>query len=100
LKWRRLLRQMLRSIPVSPKIAAYSITVLQGGGPAEHGDDGVVSYQSAQIKETASELILRSGYSDPRIVAKVRRVLPLHLASACPTGCAPVAPPVARAGRQ
>jgi pimeloyl-ACP methyl ester carboxylesterase len=85
--------QALASIPVSPKVAAHSIIAVEGDGPVETGDDGVVSYQSAHIPEAKSELIVRSGHSvqsNPHTVAEVRRILLLHLAEACPQGCEPV----------
>jgi hypothetical protein len=92
----------LAAIPVSPKVAAHSIIAVEGDGPVETGDDGVVSYQSAHIPEAKSELVVRSGHSvqsNPHTVAEVRRILLLHLAAACPQGCTPVAqtdrPPLA-----
>jgi pimeloyl-ACP methyl ester carboxylesterase len=84
----------LAATPISPNIAAHSIIAVEGEGPIETGDDGVVSYQSAHIPEAESELVVRSGHSvqdDPRTVAEVRRILLLHLAQACPNGCAPPA---------
>jgi pimeloyl-ACP methyl ester carboxylesterase len=81
-------------IPVAPGIAAHSIIAVQGNGPIETGDDGVVSYQSAHIPEAVSELVVRSGHSvqsDPLTVNEVRRILLLHLALACPRGCLPTA---------
>jgi hypothetical protein len=86
--------QALASIPVSPKVAAHSIIAVEGDGPVETGDDGVVSYQSAHIPEAKSELVVRSGHSvqsNPHTVAEVRRILLLHLAEACPQGCTPIA---------
>jgi pimeloyl-ACP methyl ester carboxylesterase len=77
------------AIPVSSRIAAHSIIAVEGEGPVETGDDGVVSYRSAHIPEAASELIVRSGHSvqcDPHTVNEVRRILQLHLAEACPAG--------------
>jgi hypothetical protein len=82
------------AIPVSPNVAAPSIIAVEGDGPVETGDDGVVTYQSAHIPEAKSELVVRSGHSvqgDPHTVAEVRRILLLHLAEACPQGCTPVA---------
>jgi pimeloyl-ACP methyl ester carboxylesterase len=96
------LLQVFASIPVSPKIAAHSIIAVQGDGPVETGDDGVVSYQSAHIQEAASELVVRSGHSvqsDPRTVAEVRRILLLHLTGACPGGCKAAAGPMVQASR-
>ena len=81
------------AIPVSPRIAAHSIIAVEGDGPVETGDDGVVSYQSAHIPEARSELVVRSGHSvqsDPHTVTEVRRILLLHLAKACLKGCKPV----------
>ena len=80
------------AIPVSPKVAAHSIIAVEGNGPVETGDDGVVTYQSAHIPEAKSELVVRSGHSvqgNPHTVAEVRRILLLHLAETCPQGCVP-----------
>jgi pimeloyl-ACP methyl ester carboxylesterase len=82
------------AIPISPNVAAHSIIAVQGDGPVETGDDGVVTYKSAHIDGVESELVVRSGHSvqaNPNTVAEVRRILLLHLAQACPQGCAPVA---------
>jgi pimeloyl-ACP methyl ester carboxylesterase len=82
------------AIPVSPQIAAHSIIAVEGDGPIETGDDGVVSYESAHIPEAVSELVVRSGHSvqsNPKTVRDVRRILLLHLAEACPKGCIPTA---------
>jgi hypothetical protein len=81
------------AIPVSPKVAAHSIIAVEGNGPVETGDDGVVRYQSAHIPEVKSELVVRSGHSmqdNPHTVAEIRRILLLHLAESCPQGCAPI----------
>lgn len=81
------------AIPVSPKVAAHSIIAVEGNGPVETGDDGVVSYQSAHIPEARSELVVRSGHSmqdNPSTVSEVRRILLLHLAESCPQGCTPM----------
>jgi pimeloyl-ACP methyl ester carboxylesterase len=86
------------AIPVSPKVSAHSIIAVEGDGPVETGDDGVVTYQSAHIPEAKSELVVRSSHSvqaNPHTVSEVRRILLLHLAEACPKGCAPAAGHVA-----
>jgi len=73
----------LAATRVSPNVSAHSIIAVEGDGPVESGDDGVVSYQSAHIPEAESELVVRSGHSvqdDPHTVAEVRRILLLHLA--------------------
>jgi pimeloyl-ACP methyl ester carboxylesterase len=93
------LLQAFAAIPVSPRVTAHSIIAVEGNGPIETGNDGVVSYQSAHIPEAASELVIRAGHSvqsDPRTAREVRRILLLHLREACPKGCLPVAPEVRR----
>jgi pimeloyl-ACP methyl ester carboxylesterase len=88
------LLQAFAAIPVSSIIAAHSIIAVQGNGPIETGDDGVVSYQSSHIPEAKSELVVRSGHSvqsNPGTVNEVRRILLLHLSQACPRGCLPPA---------
>ena len=85
--------QALAAIPVAPGVAAHSIIAVQGDGPVATGNDGVVSYKSAHIPEAVSELVVRSGHSvqgNPHTVAEVRRILLLHLAQTCPSGCAPI----------
>jgi hypothetical protein len=82
----------LAAIPISPSVAANSIIAVRGDGPIETGDDGVVTYQSAHLDGVESELVVRSGHSvqgDPHTVAEVRRILLLHLAKVCPSGCSP-----------
>src|SRR5262249_59955423 len=87
------LLQAFAAIPVSPQVAAHSIIAVQGDGPVETGDDGVVTYKSAHIPEAVSELVVRAGHSvqaDPQTVREVRRILLLHLAEACPKSCLPL----------
>ncbi|MGD0102696.1 MAG: alpha/beta fold hydrolase [Rhodopila sp.] len=82
----------IASIPIAPTVTAHSIIAVQGDGPAETGDDGVVKYSSAHIDEAASELVIRSGHSvqsNPRAVAEIRRILLLQWQSACTQGCSP-----------
>jgi pimeloyl-ACP methyl ester carboxylesterase len=82
--------QAFAAIPVSPRVSAHSIIAVEGDGPVETGDDGVVTYQSAHIPEAKSELVIRSGHSvqsNPYTVSEVRRILLLHLAAVCPRGC-------------
>jgi hypothetical protein len=78
------------SIPVAPTVTAHSMIAVNGDGPVETGDDGVVEYNSAHIDEAASELVIRSGHSvqsNPMAVAEVRRILLLQWQSACPQEC-------------
>jgi hypothetical protein len=44
-------------------VHAHSIIAVQGTGPIEDGDDGVVKYSSAHIDGVESELVIRSGHS-------------------------------------
>jgi pimeloyl-ACP methyl ester carboxylesterase len=77
--------QAFAAIPVAPNAATHSIIAVQGDGPVETGDDGVVSYQSAHIPEAVSEVVVRSGHSvqdHPETVNEVRRILLLHLEEA------------------
>jgi pimeloyl-ACP methyl ester carboxylesterase len=78
------------SIPVAPTVTAHSIIAVNGDGPLETGDDGVVEYSSAHTDEAVSELVIRSGHSvqsNPMAVAEVRRILLLQWQSACPQEC-------------
>lgn len=71
----------LQEIPVAPSIAAHSIISVEGTGPPENGDDGVVAYSSAHITSVESELVVRSPHScqaNPHTVEEVRRILRLH----------------------
>lgn len=76
--------QMLASIPVSPRIKAHSIIAVEGDGPKEEGDDGVVAYKSAHIDEAVSELVVRWSHSvqdQPEAIEEIRRILLEHLAA-------------------
>jgi pimeloyl-ACP methyl ester carboxylesterase len=79
--------QVLASIPVTPRIPAHSIIAVEGNGPKEEGDDGVVAYRSAHIPEAVSEKVVRSGHScqgQPETIEEVRRILNLHAATPAP----------------
>ena len=76
----------LSNIPVAPGVAAHSIIAVEGTGPIEEGDDGVVQYTSAHIPGVASETIVRSSHSTqahPETIEAVRRILLLHAAENC-----------------
>jgi pimeloyl-ACP methyl ester carboxylesterase len=76
--------QALASIPVSPKIPAHSIIAVEGDGPKEAGDDGVVAYRSAHIDEAVSERVVRSDHScqgQPEVIEEIRRILLEHAAA-------------------
>jgi hypothetical protein len=72
----------LQDIPVAPSIPAHSIISVDGTGPVETGDDGVVAYSSAHIDGVESELVVRSPHScqgNPHTMEEVRRILRLHV---------------------
>jgi hypothetical protein len=75
--------QGLQDIPVAPSIKAHSIIAVQGEGPLEKLDDGVVAYSSAHIEGVESELVVRpsshSTQGNPRTLEEVRRILRLHV---------------------
>lgn len=76
--------QTLASIPVPANIPAHSIIAVEGDGPIEEGDDGVVAYKSAHIDEAVSELVVRWGHSSqdqPETIEEVRRILLEHLST-------------------
>jgi len=76
--------QVLASIPVSPGIPAHSIIAVEGDGPKEEGDDGVVAYKSAHIDEAVSEFVVRWSHSSqgrPEVIEEIKRILFEHLAA-------------------
>ncbi|MCF7971652.1 MAG: alpha/beta hydrolase [Methylococcaceae bacterium] len=75
--------QTLASIPVTA-VPAHSIIAVEGKGPIEEGDDGVVAYKSAHIDEAVSELVVNSGHScqsQPEVIEEVKRILFEHLSA-------------------
>ena len=73
----------LQEIPVATSIKAHSIIAVDGDGPVEDGDDGVVKYSSAHIEPVESELVVRWNHSSqgrPETIEEVRRILLLHAA--------------------
>lgn len=80
--WSNPFLKTLAALPIAPGVEAHSIIAVQGNGPPEKGDDGVVKYTSAHIDGVASELIVRSGHSTqavPETIEEVRRLLYAHL---------------------
>ena len=70
--------QSLASIPIADGVVAHSIIAVEGDGPPETGDDGVVKYTSAHIDGVASEKIVRSSHSTqghPDTIQEVKRIL-------------------------
>ncbi|HJR51299.1 MAG TPA: hypothetical protein VJ794_09360 [Gemmatimonadales bacterium] len=75
--------QALQTIPVAPTVKAHSIVAVEGDGPVEQGNDGVVQYSSAHIEGVESEIVVRSVHSTqgrPETIEEVRRILRLHAA--------------------
>jgi hypothetical protein len=71
----------LQAIPVVPSVTVNSIIAVEGDGPVEQGDDGVVKYSAAHIGPVESELVVRSTHStqgNPHTIEEVRRILRLH----------------------
>jgi hypothetical protein len=71
----------VQAIPVVPSVKVNSIIAVEGDGPIDQGDDGVVKYSAAHIESVESELIVRSGHSvqgNPNAIEEVRRILRLH----------------------
>ena len=80
------LLEPLAEIPVAPGVAAHSIIAVEGTGPVEEGDDGVVKYTSAHLDGVLSEKVVRSSHSTqshPETIEEVRRILLLHAADHC-----------------
>ena len=74
----------LADLPLAKGVASHSIIAVDGDGPVEEGNDGVVEYRSAHVDFTESELVVRSPHScqdNPHTIGEVRRILLEHLAS-------------------
>ncbi|TME68619.1 MAG: hypothetical protein E6I48_16650 [Chloroflexi bacterium] len=87
----------LAAIRVADGVPYHSIIAVQGDGPPEEGNDGVVAYRSAHLDGAASELVVRSSHStqsEPATIQEVRRILHLHGAELQAEGlhCVPAAP--------
>ena len=77
--------QITSSIAVPSDVPAHSIIAVNGTGPYENGNDGVVAYQSAHVDWAASEKVVRWSHScqgTPEAIEEVRRILYLHAAEA------------------
>jgi pimeloyl-ACP methyl ester carboxylesterase len=71
----------LQDIPVASSVKVHSIIAVEGDGPVEQGDDGVVKYTAAHIEPVESELVVKSSHStqgNPHTIEEVRRILRLH----------------------
>jgi pimeloyl-ACP methyl ester carboxylesterase len=76
----------LAPLPLASGVSGHSIIAVQGDGPVEKGNDGVVAYKSAHLEGMESELVVRSGHScqsNPHTIGEVRRILLLHAKNFC-----------------
>lgn len=75
--------RVIAELPMSPDVPGHSIIAVQGDGPPEEGNDGVVEYTSAHLEDVSSEIVVKSSHSvqsNPATVREVRRILLEHLA--------------------
>ena len=82
------LMTVLPQTPLAPGVTGNSIIAVEGDGPLEEGNDGVVEYQSAHLEGMESEFIVRSGHScqsNTHTIQEVRRILLLHAMETCKT---------------
>lgn len=59
----------------------HSIIAIDGDGPVEQGNDGVVAYESAHLENADSKLVVRSMHSvqgHPSAIREVERILREH----------------------
>jgi hypothetical protein len=72
----------LQAIPIVPSVTVNSIIAVEGDGPVDQGDDGVVKYASAHIEPVQSERVVRpsshSTQGNPHTIEEVRRILRLQ----------------------
>jgi hypothetical protein len=95
--------QALCDLPIAKGVHVNSIVAVEGDGPIEDGDDGVVAYESAHLPEAESEIVVRSPHScqgNPRTILEVRRILHLHEKVAPPPPPAPVPTPTPAPAKQ
>lgn len=74
----------LSALPVAPGVAVHSIVGVEGTGPVDTGDDGVVEYESAHLEGVESEVVVRWNHSlqgRPQTIEEVRRILTEHAAA-------------------
>ncbi len=74
----------LAGMPIAEGVTAHSIIAVQGDGPPEEGNDGVVAFESARLDGVASEYVVRSGHSaqsHPLTIREVRRILQEHISA-------------------
>jgi triacylglycerol esterase/lipase EstA (alpha/beta hydrolase family) len=72
----------LAKIPVASNVSVNSIIAVEGDGPLEKGNDGVVEYKSAHIEPVESELVVNWNHSlqgRPETIEEIRRILRLNI---------------------
>lgn len=68
-------------IQVPSGVQAHSVIPVKGTGPYDHGNDGVVAYESAHLDWTVSEKVVRWNHScqgQPEAIEEIRRILLEH----------------------
>jgi pimeloyl-ACP methyl ester carboxylesterase len=74
--------EALAACPIESGVEVNSIVAVQGDGPVEEGDDGVVAYESAHWPTAESEIVVKSDHScqgNPKTIIEIRRILHKHL---------------------
>jgi pimeloyl-ACP methyl ester carboxylesterase len=95
--------QITSTIAVPSDVPAHSIIAVNGTGPYENGNDGVVAYQSAHVDWAVSEKVVRWNHScqgTPEAIEEVRRILYLHADEADAALRPTPAPPTPRRKRR
>ena len=74
--------QALAASPMAGDVTAHSIVAVEGTGPPERLNDGVVAYESAHLPGVASEAVVRSSHSTqghPETILEIKRILRQHV---------------------
>ena len=72
----------LSQLSIDAEVPFHSIIGDQGIGNGEEGTDGVVTYKSAHLEGSESELIVPTGHGahlHPLAILELKRILKLHL---------------------
>jgi pimeloyl-ACP methyl ester carboxylesterase len=74
--------QELVAMPIAPAIQGHSIIATRElTGTKEDWSDGVVEYESAQLSDVESEVVVESGHSclsHPHVITEAQRILLMH----------------------
>jgi len=76
------LLEAFAELPIDQRVPYHSIMGDRGGTDADRRGDGVVTYKSAHLDGSASELVVPSGhaaYAHPSAIAEIKRILKYHL---------------------